>query len=478
MFIRRAKRRASIVLRCILMAATLPLLTTLVVTIVMQARLSTHDRRGLAETVRMASVWLADALSRTEESEREALTRDLSDKLQAQVGLFDRRGVALVPTPLAKLPREELHRVINTPVTETSIEGAHQIVASAPVYTPNGRLTLVLASDQLLAEQVPHLGGTGGLIALAAVLFAAVLGFGYLHGRDVAAVFARLKRRLAAVMQPRDTVATEDLCLSAVRELKSLYRSIATLEQRFSGELAIYRDALDEVKVVDQQRTVFLSTVAKELRAPLQAIDRQAEEIVDGRHGELTEAQLDDVRIIRQASGRLLRLVDDILDFSVLLGGQFSFDPRPVDLVEIAREVAQTARGELEDKPLQILVNVPEQPILVNGDRQRLWQVLTNLVSNGIKFTEQGEVQIEIRPTGPSKVIVEVSDSGIGIPQSAHESIFDPFQQRGEMSTRRRGAGLGLAISKRLVELHRGTIRISAATERGSQFIVTLPVAQ
>jgi signal transduction histidine kinase len=182
------------------------------------------------------------------------------------------------------------------------------------------------------------------------------------------------------------------------------------------------------------------------------------------------------MRIIRRAGLRLLELVDDIRDFSSLIAERAEYDEHPVDLVAVAMEVAQTTRGQLGKKKIEIVFDPPDTAVQVPGSRKRIWQIMTNLVSNGIKFTEQGEVRIAVEKTGDGKAAIEVKDTGIGIPVGDQKAIFDPFQQHGEMSMRRKGTGLGLAICKRLVDLHSGSIEVSSVMGKGSSFRVILPL--
>jgi two-component system, sensor histidine kinase ChiS len=153
------------------------------------------------------------------------------------------------------------------------------------------------------------------------------------------------------------------------------------------------------------------------------------------------------------------------------------YDDEPVDLVEIAKEVVQTARGQLGKKSIDIVLDVAEPaPPKIPGSRRRLWQVLTNLMSNGIKFTDQGEVRVKLTEPLDTVVKIEVSDTGMGIPPAEQKAIFDLFKQYGELSKRRRGTGLGLALCKQLIELHGGSIEVSSMVRKGSRFTVTLPI--
>jgi signal transduction histidine kinase len=166
-----------------------------------------------------------------------------------------------------------------------------------------------------------------------------------------------------------------------------------------------------------------------------------------------------------------------VVDLSSLVGGDLELDPDPVDLVQVAQEVTEAARGQLGKKPLEVVLEQgePQGPVLVRGNRQRLWQVTTNLVSNAIKFTEKGAVTVRVGRDGEGSALLEIEDTGVGISAMDQKSIFESFRQLGGRGGRKRGTGLGLAICRRLIEMHGGTIRVSSLLTQGSKFTVQLP---
>jgi len=186
------------------------------------------------------------------------------------------------------------------------------------------------------------------------------------------------------------------------------------------------------------------------------------------------------VRIIRQASKRLLKMVGEVVDLSSLAAGDLEFDSTPVDLAEVALEVVETARGQLGRKQLTVSLERlgAEEPALVRGNRQRLWQVVTNLVSNAIKFTDRGAVVVRVGRVDPDRVRLEVEDTGVGIDPREQATVFDTFRQLGGRGRAKRGTGLGLAISRRLVELHGGKISVSSTLGSGTKFSIKLPEAK
>lgn len=257
-----------------------------------------------------------------------------------------------------------------------------------------------------------------------------------------------------------------------------LERASVDLETRFRGELALYRDALDEVQALDEQRTAFLGDVARELEVPLLAILDFSKRLTVGEFGQLSEAQAEDIRIIQQGAQRLLDMVNEVLDLSSLDTEGITFDKEPVDLAEVTREVTRTLRGQAAAKGLSLeLVLSTERGPFVRGSKPRLWQIVSNLVGNALKFTDSGQVRVSLPVLEDGRIAITVSDTGAGIPSGEFQSIFDPFRQSGDKSKRRRGSGLGLAICKRLVELHRGNIEVTSELGKGSTFIVKLPAS-
>jgi signal transduction histidine kinase len=239
----------------------------------------------------------------------------------------------------------------------------------------------------------------------------------------------------------------------------------------------LYRDAEEEVRHYDEQKTAFLGTLSKELWAPLISVVNEAQRLIDGKAGRLEPHQVEDIRIIRRGGERLLSLVQDVNDLSSVIADGIEHDEEPVDLKDVAEEVVRVAKWGTGEKEIDVILEVENDfHPRITGSRRRIWQILTNLVANGVKFTEQGQVRVRLFRQTPLRVVIEVSDTGPGIPQDAQYDIFDPFTQYGGRKNRRRGTGLGLAICKRLTELHNGEISVSSREEEGSKFTVILPM--
>jgi len=225
----------------------------------------------------------------------------------------------------------------------------------------------------------------------------------------------------------------------------------------------------------DRRKSEFLANLSHELRTPLNAILGYTDLLLDGSDGPLTEQQRTDLTHISSAGATLLRLINGLLDIAKIEAGRMDVDREPVDVRLVASAVVTLLRPAAEAKGLVLAVDIPADLPLVLADRARVEQVLTNLVANAIKFTEQGGARVSAAMAG-SDVSIAVTDTGIGVATEAQTFIFDEFRQADAGTTRRfGGTGLGLAIAKKLVELQGGAIGVESTPGQGSRFHFTLP---
>jgi signal transduction histidine kinase len=216
--------------------------------------------------------------------------------------------------------------------------------------------------------------------------------------------------------------------------------------------------------------------MSHELRTPMNAIIGYAHLLLDGLSGPLRPSQADDVRQIADGADRLLGLIDDVLDLSRIEAGRLDLTAEPVDLTAVVAEVTAQMAPLASRKGLDVVVDPAPGLPAVRADPLRVRQILLNLVGNAVKFTEAGSVRVTSRATEDG-VEVAVTDTGIGIAPEVLPHVFDEFRQADTGTTRRYGgSGLGLAISRRLAELHGGTIAAESTPGVGSAFTLRLPV--
>jgi PAS domain S-box-containing protein len=234
---------------------------------------------------------------------------------------------------------------------------------------------------------------------------------------------------------------------------------------------------LRELEEANAAKTLFLATVSHEVRTPLAVLAGATELLMECR---LEAEPAHYAQMVHRSTERLMRLVDDILEFSGLEEHQTVLHPRPFDVRELVEDLRSWAEPLAESRDLAIAFDVDKAvPATLVGDCRRVSQVLTNLVHNAVKFTEQGDVEVSFDCDGvePGWLRVTVADSGIGIPQEHLQSLFEPFTQVSpHVAGDRQGIGLGLTISRHLVELMGGQLRAVSRLGEGSTFTLRLPL--
>ena len=253
--------------------------------------------------------------------------------------------------------------------------------------------------------------------------------------------------------------------------------TLALENARLSEEQA---KTIVQLKDVDRLKSEFLTSMSHELRTPLNSIIGFADVILQGIDGELPDMAVNDVRLIHNSGQHLLALINDILDLSKIEAGKLELVPEPLDVGHAFKEVLSASGSLVKDKPVKILVEAETTLPPIYADKLRFNQIMLNLVSNAVKFTEEGSVTLraEIQEQTPDRMLISVIDTGIGIPADKVETVFDRFRQADSSTTRKYGGtGLGLPICKQLVEMHGGEIGLTSAVDQGSRFYFTIPLA-
>ena len=265
-------------------------------------------------------------------------------------------------------------------------------------------------------------------------------------------------------------------------------------DHRFIGYLGIGRDVtetvmreleLDEARLraqsADRVKSEFLANMSHEIRTPMSGVMGMAELLVKSK---LDPKQKTFADIIVKSGEALLTIINDILDFSKIDAGQLELSPAPFALADAIEDVATLVSSKVAEKDLELLVRIaPNLPDMYVGDVGRLRQIVTNLLGNAVKFTEQGQIFIDVDgaadENGNTRLSFRIEDTGIGIPAETCERVFEKFSQVDSSATRKHeGTGLGLSISSSLVKLMGGEIGVESEIDKGSTFWfeVTLPV--
>lgn len=248
------------------------------------------------------------------------------------------------------------------------------------------------------------------------------------------------------------------------------------LEARVAQRTEELQHAKEEAESANAAKTAFLATMSHELRTPLNAILNYTDFIAMGMLGNITPEQEDALRHISNGSKHLLALINDLLDMSKIESGMMNlFVEDDIDLREEIDIVLATVRTSAQDKGIALVVHLPDPTPLMVGDRRRIRQILLNLMTNAVKFTEQGSVTLNVREDCED-MLFEVVDTGPGIHPAQFDMIFEPFRQTAQGLRMHNSTGLGLPISKRLAEAHGGTLWVSSQVGKGSTFSVRLPL--
>jgi PAS domain S-box-containing protein len=241
-----------------------------------------------------------------------------------------------------------------------------------------------------------------------------------------------------------------------------------------AAQLAQYADRKRSDAAAARMKDQFVATVSHELRTPLAAMDGWLHILLDGEPGPLNEEQHRFLTTVKRNSDRLMRLVGDLLLIGQMDAGRFTLELGDVDVAELVGETVALFEGTAAEKRIELTADLAPRAT-VHGDRLRLGQLLSNLVSNAVKFTpEGGQVRVRVGEQD-GMCVVEVTDSGIGIPAEEQSQLFERFY-RASTATGTAGSGLGLAISKAIAEAHGGTIRIADSGGSGTRFVVEIPL--
>jgi hypothetical protein len=237
--------------------------------------------------------------------------------------------------------------------------------------------------------------------------------------------------------------------------------------------------ALEQAQESSRLKSEFLSTMSHELRTPLNSVLGYTGLLLMGIRGKIDDEAKGSIQRVQASGEHLLSLINDVLDIAKIEAGRLDLVTEPVYLNKLLDKWRQQIAVLSAKKGLSLKTQIdPALPEAILGDEERLTQIGINLLSNAVKFTDAGTITLDLHKNGSDKWILQVSDTGIGIPPEAQEYIFDEFRQvDGSYSRAYQGTGLGLPIVRRISEAMGGTVTIESTLGQGSTFTVTLPLA-
>ena len=293
------------------------------------------------------------------------------------------------------------------------------------------------------------------------------------------------QQELIAVLD--DLVSRQEALKAANRELEDTNRGVLALygevtrelEETNRGVLALYAqldDQTQRLREADALKDRFISHLSHEFRTPLHSMLSLTRLLLDRLDGPLTDEQERQLALVRAAAVDLLEMVDDLLDVAKIQAGKLKVESEPIEVDDLFRDLRGMFRPMAVEAGLELLVEEPVGLPPLVSDRQKVAQILRNLISNALKFTPRGQVRVAATAETPETLQIDVHDTGIGIPPEAQQRIFEDYEQlSGAPGQRARGTGLGLPLSRRLAALLGGTLDLDSRPGEGSTFTLRLP---
>jgi signal transduction histidine kinase len=274
-------------------------------------------------------------------------------------------------------------------------------------------------------------------------------------------------------------VKEEPLGIEEVLNILDETRQVIAYSRELEKATAELREANAQLQELDRLKDDFISTVSHELRTPLTSV-RSLSEILHTNPNIDSEQIAKFTGIIIKESDRLIRLISQVLDYEKIESAQIAWSVSTLNLEEVIKDAVASTRQLIHDKNIKINLDIAPHIPSVSGDRDRLVQVMVNLISNAVKFCEpdRGYISVRLRMK-TAHLLVQVEDNGIGIKPENVEKIFEPFHQiKNPTLGRPMGTGIGLTITKRIIDFHHGRIWAESTPGKGALFSFTLPIPQ
>jgi signal transduction histidine kinase len=268
------------------------------------------------------------------------------------------------------------------------------------------------------------------------------------------------------------------VAIDNARAYQQLEQLTATLEQRVQGRTQELQSANEKLRELDRLKSSFVSMVSHELRTPMTSIKGYVDNLLDGVAGPLNEKPAYYLKRVQHNVERLTRMINEMLDLSRIEAGAVKLAIGAVSIQDLLTDVVEGFQTIAVERRLTVQAHAAAGLPPVQGDRDKLYQVLNNLIQNAVKFTaDGGKIIVEAEAGDTGFIKIGVLDTGCGIAPDELGRVFERFYRGESVAIENRGAGLGLAITKNLVELHHGQIWAESTLGKGSRFYFTLPVA-
>jgi len=451
----------------------LGILVALVIGLFGVSNMATASEDHAAALAELLASTLSARIAQLPPGERLEAMKRAARKTGAEFVVVTPQGDVVLDASLGMADRSALHRIVAEHTGEAVSGIGRARFAGHPIDpTPTSPYLVAFVREPNSAEGTPAL--VRMLVALTTLLIGIAAGVAYFVSRDASKDVDFVAEHVRAMVHVRSEPSGESIPIRTMDEVGGLTVAFNAVVDRFAAAQSSYQADLERVRAADRDRAAFLAAVSHELRSPLNAILGFADILMTEVDGPLTPEAREEVEQIRGSGKHLADLINDILEYSAIESGQLKLSKSRVDLAAVAYEVVREAAGVVGARPVSVRIE-GEGGVFARADQKRVRQVLTNLVGNAIKFTQKGEVVVEVgRESRYARLAVR--DTGPGISPQERAVIFQEYKQTKEERARRRGTGLGLAIARRLVLMHGGRIDVESEVGRGSIFRVLLPL--
>ena len=424
---------------------------------------------GVFNTLANFGLIYADAILLSSKKEYNGVV--LAEYYAGQAGkYFQHIGKRIPPPEVLKLKNQDRIRKIDLP-------GLHDVcyeftaVGSLPGKPPLCIARLIFSETIILAP-IKKLHKLILIVMIAAIVVVGLVGlyFSRFISKPIEGLISATRRIEGGDFQYRIPIRSRD----ELGRLTGTFNNMLTIINQKIEELEQANERLTHLDILKDE---FLANISHELRTPLYGIIGLSESLMRGATGSLSNETCHDLTLIYSSGKRLASLVDDILDFSKLKHHDIQLNREAVDMHDVTQLMISIVRPLIEKKSLIINNKIPPRTTIVSCDKNRIQQIMLNLISNALQFTDQGSITISAADyeRNRDQTAISVSDTGIGIAPENQERIFESFEQADASITKSRGSiGLGLSITKKLVELHGGIIWVESMTGKGSKFTFTL----
>lgn len=418
------------------------------------------------------STMLAERLRATSAADRPAVIEKAAQRSGAELLLVNQEGGVVVDASLGAPNGRAIVDLLVRGAGEARTRLGRTRFWTTTLGPPVGHLSLIAFVPD---PELPF--ATRSLVASVAAFTALLVGAAALVAltiaRDVHSDVAYVRERIVRMARENVSPSGKSVPVRDVDQVGILTSAFNLLVERFAAAEHAYRQDLAGALAFDRDKSAFLSALSHELRTPLNAVLGFADVLLAEVDGPLTDEARENLTVLRSSADHLRELIDDILDLSALESGELKLEVGAVDVFALGSQVVREARVTVEDK--NVTVTLSGEPAVAWADARRVRQIMENLVGNAVKFTQEGTVDVSVKLEG-DHVVIAVADTGPGISPDDQAAIFEEYRQTTAAQRARTGAGLGLAITRRLVRMHSGKIDLVSEVGRGSTFTVRLPV--